>query len=135
MKKTYGVWITVALLLILASSSLFMNRATEDTVLAKKIDDQARSGQTKISLTQLTDFDWDQAMVYGPYTSKDIIESSMDITFKGSTLGIESLDDRFLLVFAKGNYAVKTVKLSRRGVDFSANEGMLTPDEDVSLVN
>lgn len=35
-------------------------------------------------------------MVYGPYTSKDIIESSLDVTFKGSTLVIDALDDRFL---------------------------------------
>ncbi len=135
MKRIYSIWIIIAVLLLIAGSSFFMNRATEDTVLAKKIDDQARSGTTEISLTSLTDFDWDKAMVYGPYTSKEIIEDSLDITFKGSTLGIESLEDRFLLVFAKDGYAVKTVKLSRRGIDFSENEGMLTPDEDVLLVN
>lgn len=135
MKRIYSIWIIIAVLLLIAGSSFFMNRATEDTVLAKKIDDQARSGTTEISLTPLTDFDWNKAMVYGPYTSKEIIEGSLDITFKGSTLGIESLDDRFLLVFTKGDYATKTVKLSRRGIDFSENEAMMTPDDDVLLVN
>lgn len=135
MQSKHILSIIAAILVLVAGSSFFMNRATEDTVLAKKIDDQARSGITEISLNQLTDFDWDKAMVYGPYTSKDIIESSLDVTFKGSTLGIESLDDRFLLVFTKGEYAVKTVKLSRRGVDFSANEDLLTPDKDVLVVD
>ncbi|PIC62926.1 hypothetical protein CSV79_14630 [Sporosarcina sp. P13] len=134
MLKKRFLWIFAAVLLIAWLSLFFMNRATEDLVLGKKIEDLAKSDKTEIPLSPLTDFYWDQAMVYGPYTTKDNIEESLNIQFKGSTHGIESLEDRFLLVFAKGNHAVKTVPLSRMPGDYSEKNGRLTPENDVLVV-
>ncbi|MDV6379011.1 hypothetical protein ORD22_12385 [Sporosarcina sp. GW1-11] len=127
-------WIIATVLLIAWLSLFFMNRATEDLVLGKKIEELAKSGTTEIPLSSLTDFDWDQALVYGPYTTEDVIEESLNIQFKGSTHGIESLEDRFLLVFAKDNHAVKTVPLSRMPGDYSEKNGRLTPENDVLIV-
>lgn len=98
-------------------------------MLGKKIEELAKSGETAITLPPLTDFDWDQAMVYGPYTTKDVIEESLKITFKGDTHGIELLEDRFLLVFAKGKYAVRTVPLSRIPGNYH-----MAPGDDVLVV-
>ena len=121
--------------LIFAMISFFINRASEDTVLAKKILEQAENGTTEISLSTLTDFDWEKALVYGPYTTVDVIEESLNVEFKGSINGIDSRDDIFLLVFAKGNHAIKTVELSRKSGDYYEKNGTLTPKNDILIIN
>ena len=121
--------------LVFAMLSLFfVNRASEDTVLAMKILEQAESGSTEIALSTLTDFDWEKAAVYGPYTTVDVIEESLNVKFKGSTQGIDYREDIFLLVFAKGNHAIKTVELSRRVGDYYEKNGMLTPENDILII-
>ena len=135
MKKKAFVWIIAAVLILVALTTIFLHRASEDPILAKRIEEQAQDGVTKISLNTLTDFDWDQAMIYGPYTSKEMIEDTLDIKFKGSTHGIELREDLFLLVFANGKYAVKTVELSRRSFDYSENDHLLTPAYDHLKIN
>ena len=135
MKKKAFVWMIATAIIIGAITTIFLHRASEDPILAKRIEELAKDGVTKISLNTLTDFDWDQAMIYGPYTSKEMIEDTLDITFKGSTHGIEIREDLFLLVFANGNYAVKTVELSRRNFDYSENNHMLTSAYDNLKIN
>ena len=110
-KMVYIVLIIAALGLAV---TLLGNRASQDTVLAKKIDSLLENGETQIDLTRVTDFNWTQVSVFGAYTSDEAIEESMGITFKGDNGGIDMLDDRFLLVFADEKYAVKTVVLSRK---------------------
>jgi len=124
-----GTGLVVAML-----SLFFVNRASEDTLLAKRILEQAESGSTEIALSTLTNFDWEKAAVYGPYTTVDVIEESLNVRFKGNTQGIDFRDDIFLLVFAKGNHAIKTVELSRRIGDYYEKNGMLTPENDVLIV-
>jgi len=98
------------------------NRASQDTVLSKEIDSLLENSETQIDLMELTDFNWTQVAVFGPYTSKEVIEDSMGIKFKGDNGGIEILDDRFLLVFADDKFAVKTVVLSRQYGSYSIKD-------------
>lgn len=92
--------------------------ASQDVVLGKEIHAMFEQGEKQIDLTTMTDFEWDAVGVFGPYTTNDIIEDSMDIRFKGDTGGIDSLEDRFLLVFADKKKAVKTAVLYRKYGDF-----------------
>lgn len=94
--------------------TLLGNRASQDTVLAMEIESLLENSETQIDLTKLTDFNWTQVGVFGPYTSNEVIEDSMGIKFNGDNGGIDILEDRFLLVFADEKYAVKTVVLSRK---------------------
>ena len=102
--------------------TLLGNRASQDTILAKEIDSLLENGETQIDLTGVTDFNWTQVSVFGPYTSEEAIEDSMGIKFKGDNGGIDILDDRFLLVFAYEKYAVKTVVLSRKHGSYSIKD-------------
>ncbi|WP_155591487.1 hypothetical protein [Lysinibacillus cavernae] len=121
--------------IIMTMLILFMgNRATENTLLAKNIMEQANSGSTAVSLNQLTTFDWEKAQVYGPYTTRDVIEKTMDIQFKGSTSGIDVREDIFLLVFAKEGHAIKTAVLYRKVGDYTTKGGMLTPESDLLYI-
>ena len=112
MKKV--VYVILIIAAIAFAVTLFGNRASQDMVLAKEIDSLLENGETQIDLTGVTDFNWTQVSVFGPYTSDEVIEDSMGIKFKGDNGGIDMLDDRFLVVFANDKYAVKTVVISRK---------------------
>lgn len=64
-------------------------------------------------------------MAFGPYITNDIIEESMGIQFKGDNGGIEVIENRFLLVFAYENNAVKTIVLSRENGDLTIKDNKL----------
>lgn len=110
MKKI--VYVILILTIIGLAVTLMANRASQDTILAKEIDTFFEESETQIDLAALANFKWTQVAVFGPYTSNEVIEDSMGITFKGDNGGIDILDDRFLLVFADDKYAVKTIVLS-----------------------
>ncbi|MEK4531592.1 MULTISPECIES: hypothetical protein [unclassified Solibacillus] len=113
MKKMIYV-ILIFAVLGLAVTVLKKNGASQDTLLAKEIGSLLENGETQIDLSELTDFDWTQVATFGPYTTNEVIEESMEIKFKGNNGGIDILEDRFLLVFADEKYALKTVILSRK---------------------
>lgn len=117
MKKIGYVILIIAVIGL--AFTLLGNRASQDTVLAKEIDTLFEASETKIDLTELTDFKWTQVAVFEPYTSNKDIEDSMSIKFKGDNGNIDILDDRFSLVFADDKYAVKTVVLSREYGSYS----------------
>lgn len=112
MKKM--VYVILSIVAVGLAVTLLGNRASQDTVLAKEIESLLENSETQIDLTKLTDFNWTQVDVFGPYTSNEVIEDSMEIKFNGDNGGIDILEDRFLLVFADEKYAVKTVVLSRK---------------------
>lgn len=100
-----------AALTSLILSFFFVNRASEDPMLARKILERAESG-----------------------TTVDVIEESLNVEFKGSINGIDFREDIFLLVFAKGNHAIKTVVLSRKVGNYYEKNGMLTPKNDLLII-
>lgn len=110
-KVVYVIFIITTIGLAIASLG---NRASQDTVLAEEIDSLLEKGEIQIDLTGVTDFNWTQVNLFGPYTTDKTIEESMSIKFKADNGGIDILDDRFLLVFAYEKYAIKTVVLSRK---------------------
>ncbi|RHW31379.1 hypothetical protein D1B33_17870 [Lysinibacillus yapensis] len=112
-------------LIILFFASFFVNRASQDPALGKDIHSRLAKGEKQIDLTTMTDFEWDAAAAFGPYTTNEIIEESMGIQFKGDSGGIEVIEDQFLLVFAKGKHAVKTVVLSREYGDYAIKDHKL----------
>ncbi|MFF5993576.1 hypothetical protein AAGS61_02325 [Lysinibacillus sp. KU-BSD001] len=119
MKKTGYIILIFAIVVLLVQ--FFWNRATQDTTLGKDIHSLIEQGDKQIDLTALTNFEWVSVEVFGPYTTKEIIEDSMNIHFKGDNGGIDVLEDRFLLIFANKKHAVKTVVLSREYGDYNIN--------------
>jgi len=116
------VYVILIIATIGLAVTLLENRASQDTVLSKEIHALLENSETQMDLMELTDFNWTQVAVFGPYTSNEVIEDSMGIIFKGDNGGIDILDDRFLLVFADDKYAVKTVVLSRKYGSYSIKD-------------
>lgn len=120
MKKMH--YVILFIVAIGLAITLLGNRANQDKVVAKEIESLLENRETQIDLIALTDFNWTQVAVFGPYTANEVIEDSMGIKFKGNNGGIDMLDDRFLLVFADDKYAVKTVVLSRKHGSYSIKD-------------
>ncbi|PIC84919.1 hypothetical protein CSV72_16340 [Sporosarcina sp. P20a] len=117
--------IVLIITLIILSAIFLGNRASQDTILGKEIHSILEQEEKQMDLTTMTDFEWDAVEVFGPYSTNEIIEDSMDIRFKGDNGGIDVLEDRFLLVFANGKNAVKTVVLSRKYGNFTIKDNKI----------
>ncbi|ARF18678.1 hypothetical protein [Sporosarcina ureae] len=116
MRKT--AWILLIITMIILGVVFLGNRASQDAILSKDIHSALEQEEKLIDLTTMTSFEWGAVEVFGPYTTNEIIEDSMDIRFRGDSGGIDVLEDRFLLVFADEKNAVKTAVLSRKYGDF-----------------
>ncbi|KGR78770.1 hypothetical protein [Ureibacillus sinduriensis] len=123
MKKILYIALLIAIVVLFVG--YFGNRASQDTVLSKDIHALLEQGAKQIDLTTMTDFEWDAVSAFGPYTTNEIIEDAMGIQFKGDSGGIEVIENRFLLVFADGKQAVKTVVLSREYGDYAIKNNKL----------
>lgn len=113
------VFILIIIAIVILSAVFLGSRASQDMILSKEIHSMLEQGIKQIDLTTMTDFEWDAVEAFGPYTTNEIIEESMNIRFKGDTGGIEVIENRFLLVFADEKNAVRTVVLSREYGDFT----------------
>lgn len=89
------------------------------------------NSQKEIRVNTLTNFEWEKAFVFTPYTSQGDIEDKMGLDFKDPS-NLEMRDDIYLLVFVNGDKVVQYVELDRQTSDFSFGEkGQLTPENDV----
>lgn len=122
--KKIGYTIVVVAILVLVVQ-FFRNQASQDTILSRDIHALLEEGEKQIDLTALADFEWVAVEVFGPYTTNEMIEDSMNIQFKGDDGGIAVLEDRFLLVFANQKRAIKTAVLSRKYGDYIIMENKL----------
>lgn len=117
--------IVLVITIIILSTVSLRNRASQDTILSKEINGALEQGAMQIDLTTMTKFEWDAVEVFGPYTTNEMIEETMDIRFKGDNGGIDLLDDRFLLVFADRKKAIKTAVLTREYGDYIIEDHQL----------
>lgn len=118
MKKM--IFVILVIIAIAVIATLLQPRPDKD--LAQEIETLLENGETTIDLKAITDFEWTQVEVFGPYTSDEVIEDTMGIKFRGDNGGIDYLDSIVLLVFADEMKDVKTVVLSRKYGSYSVKE-------------
>lgn len=127
MKKYIILFFTI-LLLVGCSQS----RAQYNKVLEQEIYSLAEGQENgEFHLEPLTDFTWDRAELFGPYTPREVIEESLGVSYR-QTGGIESSENFFLLVFLNESNAVQYTFLYRQGgIDFTSEKGNITPSNDL----
>ncbi|MGE6755451.1 hypothetical protein ACQKFO_18710 [Rossellomorea sp. NPDC071047] len=85
----------------------------------------------EINIKPLTDFKWDKAYLFEPYTPQEHIEKRMGAEFEDPS-NIRSRDDIYLIVFLNDGNVVQYAEISRQKTDFSIGEKEhLSPSEDV----
>ncbi len=85
----------------------------------------------EISVGALTDFKWDQAFLFEPYTPDEQMEKELGVEFEDPS-NLRSRDDIYLLVFMDDGKVIQYAEVDRQGSDFSiGGVEYLTPEQDV----
>jgi hypothetical protein len=110
----------ILLFLILLVSCSFGVRHNKD--LEKSIQ-STQQKDSKVDLNELTDFAWDRAYLFPPYTDQATINEKLGFTFEDPS-NIKTRDDIYLLIFVNNDKAVQYAEVTR-------NYGELIPKNDV----
>ena len=87
--------------------------------LSARIGDTVKQGPgTKVVMSDLTDFDWQQLYVFAPYTTQKRIHRALGFEWSDPE-GIELRDNISLLVFVSDGKVVKYVAQPRDRGDFA----------------
>lgn len=129
MKKSHYISI-IAVIMLGSLLLVWGSQADEKSLSANDFYTLIEQGETAIDLSKLTHFEWDKVGAFGPYTTDEMIEDSMDIQFNflfDNFLfgGIDVSETQFLLVFANGDKPVKQMYLSRKYGDYTVQDNKL----------
>ena len=88
--------------------------------------------QNKVDINALTDFSWEKAYIFTPYTPKEHMTEKLGFNWKNS-IGIDYRDDINLIVFVKDKTVVKYIELPRKygDFDFEDIENEITPENAI----
>lgn len=99
-----------------------------NTKLEKSIQSGEKKENIKIDLHSLTDFDWDKAYIFYPYTDQETIDKQLGVHFKDPS-NMKMRDDIFLLVFIQNNKVVHYAEIkSQYGSISMGKREYLTPN-------
>ena len=121
-------WITICFVLF----SLVGCSQVRSSELEKEITKCIQSGQFTFELNQVTNFEWTKAYLFTPYTTSQMMEEEMGISFKDVSK-LSERDDIELLVFVdeRKMEVVQTAQLSRLEGTYSFEKGTYaTPEND-----
>jgi hypothetical protein len=107
--------------------SIKHNKDLEESIYTI-VDGESNS---EITVASLTDFEWDQAFLFEPYTPEEQMEKELGVEFEDPS-NLRSRDDIFLLVFMHDGKVTQYAEVDRQGSDFSiGGVEFLTPEQDV----
>lgn len=128
--KKIFVGIIILSLLIVGCSNV-----QENTELGESIHSTiADVSNNEISLKSLTDFDWEKAFLFRPYSTEEEIEKYLGVKFNDSS-NIRMRDDIYLLVFMNEEKVVQYVEVEHQGVNLTIGEkDYLSPSDDLIII-
>ncbi|MFD1020281.1 membrane lipoprotein lipid attachment site-containing protein [Thalassobacillus hwangdonensis] len=96
--------------------------------LEKTLDSELQNEQLKeMDLNDYTEFEWDEAYIFPPYTTEASMEKQTGIKLEDPS-GMESRDDINLIVFTHEGAFTNYVEISRKHADISSGgKKHLTP--------
>ena len=84
------------------SAKNFLNILRRATIVA------AAKKNPIVTMSQLTDFEWDKLLIFGPYTSSEGVNSQLGFNWpEAQKTGIDVSETIFLLVFVKDQCVVR----------------------------
>src|ERR1700694_5626130 len=105
--KTLTIAVGIMLLLVVG----WVVAAHSHANVADDLSRQVQSGAAEVDMTHLTEFEWDEMFVFGPYYPKEAICKTLNLTASNcSEAGIKEVDEgEFLLVFTNRGTVSQTV--------------------------
>ncbi|WP_437132196.1 hypothetical protein [Bacillus atrophaeus] len=134
MRKLVSVsFFLIILVSIIVSFSLYNGKHNKE--LEESINSAFKENSVeKIDLNSLTDFDWDKAYIFPPYTPQESINEQLGINFKDPS-SIDYRDDIYLIVFVNHDKVVHYAEISRENGDVSTPDDALTPSNATLKIN
>jgi hypothetical protein len=86
----------------------------------------AQKKDSKVNLNELTDFTWDKAYLFPPYTPQATINEKLGFTFNDPS-DIKNRDDIYLLIFVKEEKVVQYAEVSRKYGELIPKKEIITP--------
>lgn len=80
---------------------------------------------SEIELNSLTDFSWDKAYLFQPYSTQEVMSKKMGVIFN-DPINLHHRDDIYLLVFLNKVKVVQYAEIDRQRGDFNIEEEYLT---------
>lgn len=112
------------------------NIAMDDEFIEKKMDSIGLDkGQNEVDLNALTDFSWEEAYIFQPYTTPEYMTEKLGFKWN-NTIGMGYRDDINLIVFVKDKKVVKYIELPRKYGDFASSdiENVMTPENSIVTI-
>ncbi|SES44993.1 hypothetical protein [Psychrobacillus sp. OK032] len=123
MKKITVIIFSLLFLVGCSKNSVQQNTELEESIHSI-VEDKNIS---EININDLTNFDWDKAFLFAPYTTQESLEEQLRVNFKDPSK-LDIRDDIYLLVFLNNNKVVHYTEINRQQSDFSLGEQeYLTP--------
>gem|GEM_PF-4572258 len=130
-----------AIVLMLISGFSFWACSTEQsahndakTIIAQINSTLEDTSQKDIALNQLTNFSWNQVHLATPYSDlRQVLSDNGIRNVNINTYNIAQRDDINLMVFIEKNSVVKVLPLSRRDIDFKAENTQQLFDTSVQI--
>lgn len=103
-------FISISIVLILSSCN-FLNQLSFDEDLTSKINLQYNKEREHVDLIKITDFEWDNYVILGPYQITKDIEKEYNIDLSNISEYTTSDDSKCLLIFIKNEKATRICKI------------------------
>lgn len=117
----------ISVIFLILLESFIQNRLQHNTKLEASILSIVEANKVdKIDINSLTDFTWDKAFIFTPYTPQERINEQLGVCFKDPS-NLHMRDDIYLLVFLNEEKVVQYAKIYRQQSDFHWEHKYLTP--------
>lgn len=130
-KVTIFIVVLILFVLVGCSQSYGKQNLDLEESIYSIVEDKNNSD---IHLTSLTDFDWDKAFLFEPYSTQKSINEQLGIDYEDpSKIGIR--DDIYLLIFLNEGKVVHYAEINRQQCSFYIEENdYLTPTNDLLYI-
>jgi hypothetical protein len=87
--------------------------------LRRSAESVLNSSNATVTLSSVTDFEWDRCYVFTPYTPLTEIDRNVGVGWSAThNTSIQSSDGIHLLLFLKGTNVVRSIDVNRKYADF-----------------
>ncbi|ADU32240.1 hypothetical protein [Evansella cellulosilytica] len=133
MKKVivFGLVVLSFALIVYSQTTSQQNKDLEKAIYSIVENDE----NDVIKIAAITDFNWDKAFLFEPYTPQQHMEEKLGVKYKDRS-NISMRDDIYLLVFLHEEKVVQYAEMNRQRNSFSiGNKEYLTPDNDTVYID
>jgi hypothetical protein len=124
-------FILIVFVLVGCGQSFFERNTDLEKAVYSLVED---INNTDIHLNSVTNFKWDKAFLFEPYTIQETITKETGVDYKDPS-NIEMRDDIYLLVFLNENKVVHFAEINRQKCSFTIGESeYLTPTNDLITI-